>query len=49
MSDKTILYLVVAIVVFHFVFAIVYLFWKILSAPKKPHQEKTEEENKNIQ
>ena len=49
MSDKTILYTVVAIVVSHFIFAIVYLFWKILSAPRKKHQEGTEEENKNSQ
>ena len=43
MSDKTILYLVVTIVVFHFVFAIVYLFWKVLSAKKPPQKEIKEE------
>ncbi len=39
MSTKTTVYIIVAIVVFHFVFAVGYLFWKIYSAPKKEKQD----------
>lgn len=44
MSDKTTIYIIVAIVVFHFVFAVGYLFWKIYSAPKKDQQDNDEGE-----
>ena len=42
MSDKTTVYIIVAIVVFHFVFAVGYLFWKIYSAPKRNDKENEE-------
>jgi hypothetical protein len=34
MSDKTFVYIIVAIVVAHFLFAVGYLIYKIYSAPK---------------
>lgn len=34
MSDKAFIYMIVAIVIAHFIFAIAYLIWKIYSAPK---------------
>jgi len=34
MNDKTFVFIVVGIVVAHFIFAVVYLIWKIASAPK---------------
>lgn len=43
MSDKTFIYIIVAIVVAHFIFAVAYLIWKIYSAPKSNHS--LEEEN----
>lgn len=34
MSDKAFIFMIVAIVIAHFIFAIAYLIWKIYSAPK---------------
>lgn len=34
MSDKNFVYLIVAIVIAHFLFGVGYLIWKISSAPK---------------
>ena len=42
MDDKTFVYLIVAIVVAHFIFAVGYLIWKISSAPKSKDQKDLE-------
>jgi hypothetical protein len=48
MSDRTFVYIIVAIVVAHFLFAVAYLLWKIYSAPhSKDALNETEVEQKN--
>lgn len=49
MSDKTFVYIIVAIVMAHFLVAVGYLIWKIYSAPKSndPSQD-SEEETSNL-
>ncbi len=34
MSDRNFVYLIIAIVVGHFIFGVAYLIWKVLTAPK---------------
>lgn len=43
MSDKLIVYIVIAIVVVHFLFAGVFLIYKIYSAPKKKDDDSNQE------
>lgn len=46
MSDRTFVYIIVAIVVAHFLFAVGFLIWKIMKAPKSSdsEEESTEQE-----
>ncbi len=46
MSDNTFIYIIVAIVVAHFLFAVGYLLYKIIKAPKNS-TESTEQEEQN--
>jgi len=39
MSDQTFVYIIIAIVVAHFLFAVGYLIWKIVNAPKSSDSE----------
>jgi hypothetical protein len=44
MSDKTFIYIIVAIVVTHFLFAVGYLIYKIMKAPKRANDSNEQEE-----
>lgn len=48
MSDKLIVYIVVAVVVAHFIFAAVYLIYKVYSAPKNNDHPLNEEKDKHL-
>jgi len=43
MSDRSFVFLIVAIVVGHFIFAVGYLIWKIRSAPKSSDVDNDDE------
>jgi len=43
MSEKGLVYLIVAIVVGHFIFAVGYLIWKVYSAPKSNDNSKDDD------
>lgn len=48
MSDRTFVYVIVAIIAGHFIIAVAYLLWKIYSAPRsKDALNETEKEQKN--
>jgi len=49
MNDKTFVFIIVAIVIAHFLFAVVFLIWKIMKAPKStdPDEESDEQEQSN--
>lgn len=47
MGDKTFVYVIVTIVVAHFLFAVGYLIWKIYSAPKSSNSEEESDEKNN--
>jgi len=49
MSDRTFVYIIVAVVVAHFIFAVVYLIWKIYSAPKSDNHDKEDNTNDDNQ
>ena len=46
MSDNTLIYIIIAIVVAHFLFAIIYLVYKIMKAPKSS-TDSTDQEKLN--
>ncbi len=49
MSDRTFIYIIAAIVLAHFLFAVGYLIWKIYTAPKSSDSaQETEEESNNL-
>ncbi|NOR88414.1 MAG: hypothetical protein GQ527_12470 [Bacteroidales bacterium] len=39
MSDRAFVYLIVSIIVAHFIFGVAYLFWKIYKAPKSDEND----------
>lgn len=45
MSDKNFVYLIVAIVVAHFIFGVAYLVWKIYTAPKSDGNESSQNDS----
>lgn len=47
MSDKSFVYVIVAIVIAHFLFAVGYLIWKIYSAPGSSDSDKESDEIEN--
>jgi len=42
MSDKSFVYLIVGIVVAHFLFGVAYLIWKVYTAPKSSDNNRKE-------
>lgn len=48
MSDKTIVYIVVAIVIAHFIFALAWLLYKIYAAPKSKNDTLDKENDKHL-
>lgn len=49
MSDKSFIYLIVGIVIAHFLFGVGYLIWKIYTAPKSDSNAENIEDNNHIQ
>lgn len=47
MGDKTFVYIIIAIVVFHFLFGVGYLIYKIMKAPKSSDDSTDKEEQNN--
>lgn len=48
MSDKTFVFIIVAIVIAHFLFAVGYLIWKIARAPKSQDSEEESDDQENF-
>ncbi len=49
MSDKSFVYLVVGIVIAHFIFAVAYLLWKVYYAPKSDSNSENIDDNNHNQ
>lgn len=49
MNDKSFVYLIVGIVIAHFLFGAGYLIWKIYTAPKSISEPEKLDNNKHIQ
>ena len=45
MSDKSFVYLIVGIIIAHFIFGVAYLVWKIYTAPKSDNDKSLQNES----
>jgi ABC-type sulfate transport system permease component len=47
MDDRTFVYLIVAIIIAHFLFGVAYLIYKVMKAPKSSDEESEQKQENN--